>query len=155
MCKNSWTAYSFQITGGYHIQSGQSCEDVVCEFNSDEFLFIGIADGQSEKKFCKEGARLALSSCWGALQSQAWSELRTDQKQIGIKIKSEIGKALFLASEAIGEDVSEFSSTLIALIICKKAGLAIVIHIGDGIIGCVKAESQHIQILSKGEYSNI
>lgn len=45
----------FHQTGTHHIQEGSDCEDVSVVIEQADFRFWGLADGQSEKEYCKTG----------------------------------------------------------------------------------------------------
>ena len=48
--------------GKEHAAAGCSCEDVVLTIETESFCFYGLADGQSRKRYCTEGAAGFLRS---------------------------------------------------------------------------------------------
>lgn len=60
----------FHQTGTHHIQEGSDCEDVSVVIEQADFRFWGLADGQSEKEYCKTGGRAVLYAVAAHLQKK-------------------------------------------------------------------------------------
>jgi len=69
----------FHQTGTHHIQEGSDCEDVSVVIEQADFRFWGLADGQSEKEYCKTGGRAVLYAVAAHLQKKGLHTLALDQ----------------------------------------------------------------------------
>ena len=53
-------AQTLSVSGKMHTLTKTPCEDVILTEEADSFCFYGLADGQSGKKYCTEGANGSL-----------------------------------------------------------------------------------------------
>ena len=127
-------SHIFSALGKLHASSGMLCEDVILTAESDNFCFYGLADGQSRKKYCVEGAKASLTTAAAYLKEQEISRLHRvryfDEIQYGLirAIRTELESK----TDEYNTDIFEFGSTLIALAIDPDNGKYVLIHLGDG-----------------------
>lgn len=127
-------------------------EDVVFVDDKDcNYLFVGIADGQSLKEHSIEGGKFALSRVNEYFKKQNIGNLKLRYiDEIQYEIISVIRDGLNILAEEKGKNVFEFSSTLCALVIDKNTGEWVIVNLGDGVIVGITREKQ-VQILSYPE----
>ena len=127
-------------------------EDVVFVDDKDcNYLFVGIADGQSLKEHSIEGGKFALSRVNEYFKKQNIGNLKLRYiDEIQYEIISVIRDGLNILAKEKGKNVFEFSSTLCALVIDKNTGEWVIVNLGDGVIVGITREKQ-VQILSYPE----
>jgi len=141
-----------QVTGSRHIKEKTLCEDVFWQSSKPPLYYYGLADGQSNKKYCKTGAEAALKALAGYIFSndiKRMSEYRY-LDEIRYLIIRMIRNALDELSTLYRTDISEFSSTILAYIKDTKSRLYMAVHLGDGCILGVNKEDE-INMLSAPE----
>lgn len=102
----------------------------------ERILFCGLADGQSGKKYCREGARISLECTAAYFKKNSVTELMnkayTDEAQFAL-IK-EIRQTLEKLAQQYDAAPEDFASTIIALVIDLCTGEFAALHLGDGCI---------------------
>ena len=123
-----------QIQGSRHRKNQLPCEDVVLMRDTSDYLFYGLADGQSGTRYGAEGGEVCLNAVFDYVALEGIkSVLDTpfpDELPCAI-VKSFRGKLLPLAQNR-SISLREFASTLLAIIIDRKTGKYMLIHLGDG-----------------------
>lgn len=124
------------ITGRTNLENGRDCEDITLIDQVDSIRFYGLADGQSGKCYCREGADDVLKAVFKYISDKGIR--RMSQCKYIDELQYEIVK---LVRECISElacskdvDPSEFASTLLAFSYDVRNGDYVLIHIGDGCI---------------------
>lgn len=150
--KNPPTILSFSQVGKEHKSDGLGCEDAYVTINKDSFLFCGLADGQSGKHYCKAGGKAVLTAIAQYVENTGIHALvkREYLDEIQYELIRVIRETLHTLSISSHSEVSEFSSTIVAVAIDRVTSEYLTIHLGDGCILAVKNETD-VVILSDPE----
>ncbi|MCD8005942.1 MAG: protein phosphatase 2C domain-containing protein [Oscillospiraceae bacterium] len=136
--KPEFHAESFTQTGFAHMKENRECEDVCAISEQNNMLFYGLADGQSGKKYCRIGGEAVLSEIARYIAERGVQCLSQYEyvDEIQYEIIKAVRKRLELLAADSSSEITEYSSTLLALVIDPETDDYIVIHLGDGgIIG--------------------
>ena len=99
------------------------------------YTFAGLADGQSRKQYCREGAMAALAAAADYLETQDLSALRQRfSDELQYELIRCIRKALTALADQYHETLTAFASTLVCAIIHDDGGEFTLIHLGDGCV---------------------
>ena len=115
------------------------------------YLCMGIADGQSSKKYSIEGARHTLESVFDYLKHSTLPELKNyycDELQYHLIYR--VRAALTGLAKEHDSNIYEFSSTFCIMMIDEKTGMFMTANLGDGTILGV-TNTNEIVILSNPE----
>lgn len=129
----SYAKYFKQI-GTIHINRNMDSDDVIYTSEMPELLFYGLADGQSGKRYCRQGAEIVLKSVSDYIGKRKifdlsqYKHLDEIQYEIIRIIRKELGN-LAMANQA---NTAEFASTILAMGIDPMTGQYMTIHLGDG-----------------------
>lgn len=120
--------------GKEHAAAGCSCEDVVLTIETESFCFYGLADGQSRKRYCMEGAYISLAAAAEYIESSGVDVCRAQQDFCDLQyaLARTIRAGLERAAEEHSADIFEFGSTLIAMGVDPASGRYVLAHLGDG-----------------------
>lgn len=138
-------------TGTWHARTKSPCEDVLLKIQQPDFCFYGLADGQSEKRHCIEGAQAVLE-CIAKLIAQVGVDQLADYRYPD-ELPALFARAIRQTLKALAQEdgnMDEFSSTLLALALDPMTGRYIILHLGDGIALLVH-QNEKIQTLSPPE----
>ena len=142
--KGCYPVYFFSQTGQHHIADKLPCEDVYTTRYEDPFHFYGLADGQSGKRFCAVGGQTVLTAIAKYVKDKtilhlcSYAYIDELQYELIRMIRSTLSKL----SEEYHADISEFSSTIIAVAIDANTKDYLIIHLGDGsVVGITKENS--------------
>ena len=122
------------LTGQVHQAEDLPCQDTVFTRLTDEYLFCGLADGQSGTLYGAEGGRVCLEAIADYIDSIGIHELihtAFPDELPCMLVRSYRGKLLPLARER-QTDPKEFASTLLAIAVERKTGKYALLHLGDG-----------------------
>lgn len=127
-------AECFTQTGRFHMKNNDMCEDVYIAKEEKNFLFYGLADGQSGKKFCRQGAYAVLNALEEYIEKQGIDHLSEYEHvdEIQYEIIKMIREQLADLAAKNNAEICEFSSTILALGIDSKTGKYVMVHLGDG-----------------------
>ena len=134
-------AKGFRLTGQCHRDKNEPCEDIVFKFETDSLFIYGIADGQSGKKFCRQGGMGVLNCIAEYIIDKGISALLRYQyrDEIQYEIMRKVRKTLSTLAEHARTDFVEFSSTVVLIAIDPMTREYMIIHLGDGgVIGIKK-----------------
>mgnify|MGYP002557050328 FL=1 len=143
---------AYSKTGKNNMERDAECEDVIFIDETPEIKFWGIADGQTRKKYCREGGKKVLEAVFhfisdkGITQMTRYEHVDELQYELIRVVRETISKM------ALNEKVekTEYASTLVVLACDTHTGNYTIIHLGDGsIIGRKKDGS--ISMLSSPE----
>ncbi len=123
-----------QKTGSEHLQHQLACEDILCSIELSDFVFCGLADGQSGMPLCKEGATAALHHLGGWILRQGIQNLIHARfpDEIPFLLMKELRCTLLALAEATGNPLAHYASTFIAIAIDPQSGEYVLFHLGDG-----------------------
>jgi serine/threonine protein phosphatase PrpC len=133
----------FSQTGKSHMEDGLACEDVSFTAQTANFLFFGLADGQSGKRFCTVGGRAVLKAIAQYIADKTIRLLAKSvyPDEIQYELIRVIRGTLSGLSQAYQEDITAFSSTIVAVAVDTDSKDYLAIHLGDGAILGVKRET--------------
>lgn len=139
--ESNYDLYTFQKVGTLHKNENVNNEDLIHIEQKNDSIYFCIADGQSGKRYCKEGAKICLEKVIEYVSQYEFEEFYcfSDYEQHKVSMMNQI--EMSLKKEAIQKDTQfeEFSSTFIVLITDRKMERYILIHLGDGsVIGITK-----------------
>lgn len=127
---------SGRLTGARHAARGEACEDVIYCSETPELVFCGLADGQSGRRHCREGAEAALQSIERYLHGRKIPALmRYEHKdEIQYEIIRGIRAGIMRLAEKKAVNKEELSSTILVFALHPPTGTYITIHLGDGVM---------------------
>lgn len=125
-----------QIVGINHRKNQEEIEDVVYKRKMGKQLFWGIADGQSNKRYCVIGGKAILEGLYDYIEEKGIEYLsnRIYTDEIKYEIVQIIRKRIDELSKRYQVDKEEFSSTLVAWSVDPDSGEYFIVHLGDGCI---------------------
>lgn len=133
--------YIAQLMGTAHVQQ----EDVVYTIQIPGFRFFGIADGQSRKKHCREGALASLKAVVEVFRKINLSSLTAaDVNALRASLWERISIKLDHFSEAFGCEKTELASTLVCVAM-NEHGDGVILHLGDGRV-CTRRGSELVTV---------
>lgn len=123
-----------QIKGSYHQQNQHHCEDVVLMRTTRDYLFYGLADGQSSAKYGAEGGRVSLEAISDFIESVGIENLLNSPfpDELPCAFVKSFRKELLPLAESNSASIKEFASTLLAIAVDLRNGEYILLHLGDG-----------------------
>lgn len=131
------------------------CEDILLCEKSDDLVFCGIADGQSNKKYCREGAKIALDTAKDYMlrEQDSLTDGRNNDRyndEMQSELLCEIRKRIRDHAAGTGADMADYASTLCCILCNLVTKTFSCIHLGDGRIAGISKEKK-IQTLSAPE----
>lgn len=153
-----WKKIGQSVTGTSHLQSQRDCEDAL-SFNTitlpngDEALICCVSDGAGSALHAAEAAQYSVRSTVEALSKLVESNGTLDEPAV-IAILESVYDALLNKADAKGENINEYSCTLLGAVITEQS--AVFFQIGDGAIIRNTDPDQYTTIWwpHNGEYSN-
>lgn len=131
---NGHNVFCFHQIGQQHLLDGMECEDVSLIIERDSYCFYGLADGQSGKKYCRDGGKAVLTAVSAFLEGKGVHCLNqyeyTDELQY--ELIRVIRGTISSLSDQYQADSLEFSSTIVGFAADYRTGEYITVHIGDG-----------------------
>ena len=123
-----------RVAGARHRRSRQPCEDVVLVRTAPDFLFCGLADGQTGTKYGAEGGRVCLEAVFDYIASVGIRSLLDAPfpDELPCTIVKRFRKRLLSLAESRSVSMKEFASTLLAVAVDLKTGSYVLLHLGDG-----------------------
>lgn len=127
-------AESFKQVGTTHMNQNIDSDDVIYTVENSELFFYGLADGQSGKRYCRQGAEAVLETIEDYIQKRKifnlsqYRHLDEIQYEI-IRIVREKLESLATENQA---EITEFASTILTVGIDPLTGQYMAIHLGDG-----------------------
>lgn len=146
-------AQSIVRAGRRHRQENAACEDVSLCIETQSICFYALADGQSGKRYCREGAQAVLRALAAYLERRTVPALlRSYGDEVQYALTRVIRRTIERLSEEYRTDGAEFSSTIVALAIDPQTGTYLSIHLGDGAIVGVRRDMEPV-LLSPPEHT--
>lgn len=123
-----------QMKGLCHRQNLQPCEDVVLLRTAQDYLFYGLADGQSGAKYSAEGGQVCLEAISEYIESVGIGNLLNVPfpDELPCAFVKAFRKKLISLSESKCASINEFASTLLAIAVDLRSGKYVLLHLGDG-----------------------
>ena len=125
-----------QIKGSYHQQNQHPCEDVVLMRTTRDYLFYGLADGQSGAKNGTAGGQVCLKAISSFIESVGIENLLNAPfpDELPCTFVKAFRKELVPLAESNSASINEFASTLLAIAVDLRNGKYILLHLGDGCV---------------------
>lgn len=125
-----------QIEGSRHRQNQQPCEDAVLIRATNDYLFCGLADGQSGTKYGVDGGRVCLEAIFNYIASVGIDNLISTPfpDELPCAFVKAFRKELLSLAESNCASINEFASTLMAIAVDLRNGKYILLHLGDGCV---------------------
>lgn len=123
-----------QTSGSRHREQQQPCEDTVFLHTADDYLFCGIADGQSGAPYGREGGMVCLEAVCDYIGSTGIENILNTPfpDELPCSITKAYRQALLSLAARKEAPLQDFSSTLLALAADLRSGRYILLHLGDG-----------------------
>lgn len=146
--KNNSLACS--VTGMRNKERDAECEDIIYINETTRIKFYGLADGQSGKKYCRDGGREVLDAifryvvCKGIsqmIQYEHVDELRYELIRVA---RSKIAEMALIGEE----EKTEYASTIVVFAYDSQTDDYVLIHLGDGGILGQKKDGEVIMLSS-------
>lgn len=128
------TISCIQAAGSDHKKHQQICEDTVFLHTTEDCLFCGIADGQSEALYGREGGKACLEAVCEYVGSTGIRNILDTPfpDELPCTITKVFRKKLLSLARNKKVPLQDFSSTLLVLAADWKTGDYILLHLGDG-----------------------
>lgn len=123
-------------TGKNNLERGAECEDVIYIDKTSKIKFFGIADGQSRKKYCREGGKEVLKAVFGFIARKGIDRMTQYEHmdELQYELIRVIRDTVSELASNNGAEKSEFASTLVVLAYDIHTGNYMIVHLGDGSI---------------------
>lgn len=148
MCDN---IFRKSLAGTAHIKMGVECEDVFKTVNNDDLIYMAVADGVSMRKHSGEGAKIVVNSLYQIMQYININSLIVAPQKLNALpniIIQQITTQLEVIAASNQSQIHEYASTLEMILIDKRSGNFLCMHLGDGIIGGVR-KSNELQLFTQ------
>ncbi|NLP17960.1 MAG: ArsR family transcriptional regulator [Firmicutes bacterium] len=149
-----WKSINYEVCGRSHSQSSTPCQDKTKACTINAVKIIALADGAGSQPLSHFGAAVVTDSICQYL-AQHFDRLLGDPdgKQAKKDILAHLLGRLRVKSEKLSCNIRELASTLLAVAV--KGNMFLMLHIGDGVIGCLK--NKELKVVSdpeNGEFAN-
>lgn len=123
-----------QVKGSRHRRNQQDCEDVVLMRATNDYLFCGLADGQSGTQYGADGGRVCLEAIFSYIGSVGIENLirASFPDELPCAFVKSYRKELLSLAKSNCASIDEFASTLLAIAVDLRNGKYILLHLGDG-----------------------
>jgi len=149
-----WKSSSYEVVGRGHAKMGLPCQDKTLGLEFDGATVIALADGAGSAKASDVGAAIATETATQFVaQNFEALYIETDGQLVKFQICEAVLSKLEAASKEMACKLSDLASTL--LLAAVKDDRFLMVHIGDGVIGCLKGSE--MVVASKphnGEFAN-
>lgn len=110
-------AQSTTKTGQQHEQENTACEDVCVSVETEQLRFYALADGQSGKSYCREGAQAVLHALAAYIRRTTVAALlrQSYEDEVQYALTRVIRSTIEELSESYQAEAAAFSSTVVAL----------------------------------------
>lgn len=126
----SWS----QKKGSRHQENQQPCEDAVFLNRGQEYLFCGLADGQSGSRYGRAGGKACLEALCAHISTIGIGNFINAPfpDEHPCSVTKAIRQRLGQLSESTSIPLEEFSSTLLAIAVDLNRERYALLHLGDG-----------------------
>lgn len=143
-----------EVQGRAHIKANLPCQDKTCVLCDNGVHVIALADGAGSAKLSHYGAECITSEIANFL-CKSFDEFYSSSDGVSVKrlIIDHMQDKLNLKASALNCKIKDLASTL--LIAAVKEDKFILLHLGDGVIGYVKANEVKVASApDNGEFAN-
>ena len=143
-----WNVGCAAVAGGRHREAGMPCQDRVWTETYDGVTAAALADGAGSAPCSEYGAQAAVRAVC-AYMTQHFDEMISNPNgaAVGRGLLDAVLAALEQKAEELETALSDLACTLAAVGI--KNGRALLLHIGDGVIGYTNAFDGSVKVLSR------
>lgn len=133
----TWNMVQCAVQGRGHLSSGTPCQDKTFSIVKEACSVCALADGAGSACFSHFGAEAVTQKICNYI-AENFDLFINEEKGVSVKksILKSIGECLESLCDEKSCSVKDLASTL--LFVAEKAGMFIICHIGDGVIGYVK-----------------
>lgn len=117
------------VTGRYHLQEQEDCQDMVCQHRSETCVCAALADGAGSRAESGLGARIVTETVSRALSSRFDEFWAMDEAVLAETLVNECLAQL----RKQGKPLYDMACTLLAFA-ADESGRFLTCHLGDGII---------------------
>ena len=122
--------YRFTKTGQYHQMLGKENQDYICSLENGKILAIMLADGATGCRKGMEGAKLACEAVSRVIETEGNTFFKYPEKKAAYLLTEQI---LYWIEQHKGkEDLTEYGSTFLLVLMEKKTGESVLVNLGDG-----------------------
>lgn len=151
-----WRLFNSSVQGRCHIREDIPCQDkTIARCFFDNTYAIALSDGAGSARLSEIGAQITCETVVRELANGfdcCWNS--EDLILIKKRILSAIIAEIIDAANECNNPLNEYASTLLAVVV--KDDKYIAIHIGDGVIGCIRNQKTSvISAPSNGEFANV
>ncbi|MBX3329581.1 MAG: protein phosphatase 2C domain-containing protein [Nitrospira sp.] len=149
-----WRWAAARATGRSHLKSGLPCQDRFgVQLLANGTLIAALADGAGSAVRGEVGAETAVLTVLSSLH-KSLNEGATDLKSLVQDAVGEARQAVIAVAERDQQDIRQYASTLLAVVLTNEGGAAA--QIGDGVIVVKRDHEEWAWILwpQRGEYTN-
>lgn len=120
--------------GARHRRNRQPCEDVIWMRTTRDYLFCGLADGQSGTKYGPEGGRICLEAVADYIDSAGIAAILEAPfpDELPCAMVKAFRRQLLSFAQSSAVSRKELASTLLAVVVERKTGNYVLLHLGDG-----------------------
>ena len=149
-----WNMIHCEVQGRAHIKANLPCQDKTCVLCDNGVHVIALADGAGSAKLSHYGAECITSEIANFL-CKSFDEFYSSSDGVSVKhlIIAHILDKLNLKASDLNCKIKDLASTL--LMAAVKEDKFILLHLGDGVIGYVKANEVKVASApDNGEFAN-
>ena len=149
-----WKTQTMAVTGRGHIQKDLPCQDRTYAMEENGVTVIALADGAGSASLSQEGAEQAVKTVCHQLCAR-FEELydAPGPQMVRYVLLSAVREAVAARAAELGVQARQLASTLLAVAVKDERFL--LLHVGDGVIGCRKAgKLLTLSAPENGEFSN-
>lgn len=138
-------AYHYQITGGYHREKGEECQDAVLFRESGRYAVAVAADGVSACENGGIGAALACRAAADFARMEGAGLFEYEPEKLAYLLVEHVLYFLEQAGAGAGGRVSDYASTLAAAFLDTRTGKTVLFNLGDGAIFSLAGSEYRLQ----------
>lgn len=149
-----WKSSGCCVPGSDHRKKQIPCQDRIYQYHSEQISVIALADGAGSARFGGEGAEIAVRECVRLFITSFDRFYETeDARIVSRKILDHLFRTLYFSAKKNKGEVKDMASTLLAAAV--KGDRYLLVHIGDGVIGCRKNGKMYaVSHPENGEFVN-
>ena len=143
-----WKIAQCAVPGKSHMKANIPCQDKTSVFIKNGVTVVALADGAGSASLSHYGAEFIAKFICEDIADNFIHYIKTvDGRMVKLDIMKKVKQSLCDLSIEHHCDINDLASTLLS--VAEKDGEFILIHIGDGLIGCV--QNNEVKVLSRPE----
>jgi hypothetical protein len=148
-----WNTLNFELRGMGHKKENVPCQDKTFSLRVDGIIACALSDGAGSALFSHYGAETVTQSVCHFITENFEKIYNTDGRNAKYMILENLLSKLEDKAKKINCKLKDLACTLLAVAIYNDN--CIVLHIGDGVIGCLR--NNRLEVISfpnNGEFAN-